>query len=784
MAYTPPICNVLDFDSSGSYTPPICTSITFDVGGDVAPDINTANVEIVLEAQESWVHNGPTINTANADINIEFFDYLLEPMYHHEPHDVEINIELPLHDIEILPDMVIDDVEINIELPLHDIEILPDMVIDDVTILTSATESLIRGTEEHHLPSTLIPEEGCGTGWGGNVGVDTLKRFPAGDGEDRRRVIAASFKAEDKPDLSIGFSWFILEYLDNTVHSSASVFKDLWDLSIAALWDQFSIIDEHNTALWGSNLEYINEHFAVPWNAPDPNDISKCAKFDEPVAYDWHFDTIWNAPDANDANKCIAWGPFSYYKICFGDIYWPPKACYSIPFNFPSKYPLTPDVCSGLTFDLTTYTSDPNPRCPFIGHWHTGWRDAGSGILIEPEDRLFPIAQQVYYMLNSILVKEYITNTPIEVLAVSATIDRDSWLWQFSVTVASRDCLEKMKPYNGVFVVIVIEINGYKWNCVVEGWSENRSFGKDAWTVVGRSHSLMFGDPIDMKHSGVETTPYAGGQIFNALIENKTPASGWHSDFESWIASWGESAGDIGRDYGTGYQDIESGFNAHDQMWFIPADTFSYTDKTTIEIMKTLTDTIGAYIQTDASENTFHVKPMYRNAPWKWDGSEDHYFGIVEDQCVEIARSYELKPYYNEVHVIGENVRSNGTLVEGDDAEDDSIFTKVWRNSDYTGQAPMITDKLLTTSESAGERGKMIIGEVGEWIKHTLRLSVLCPAGSGMGLFKPGDMLAVKERGEVWYGQVTSVSVAAARSTGGFSAQQVLNVEQHIDYVA
>ena len=208
---------------------------------------------------------------------------------------------------------------------------------------------------------------------------------------------------------------------------------------------------------------------------------------------------------------------------------------------FPNKHPMhDPLICSNIDFNLNNYATEINAsRCPYQ-HWHSGTRDKYPGIVLPPETD-FPAARQVYYMMNSVLVKEHITNQPVEVLGVSMTIDRDSWLWQFQVTVASRDCLEIIRPKDSVFVNIVIQLNGYEWLCTVESWSENRSFGKDAWTITGRSPSVIFSDPKDPKKSDTITDGHTGEQLFNLIVDAKEVSPSWPGGSQhlpAWTSDW------------------------------------------------------------------------------------------------------------------------------------------------------------------------------------------------------------------------------------------------------
>ena len=91
-----------------------------------------------------------------------------------------------------------------------------------------------------------------------------------------------------------------------------------------------------------------------------------------------------------------------------------------------------------------------NPRCP-IEHSYTGRRDTtgDSGIVVTPPEPPLPpfVVKQVYYIMNTVLVKTLPGNVSIEVKGISMKIDRDSWLWPIIVTgkqIGRASCRERV----------------------------------------------------------------------------------------------------------------------------------------------------------------------------------------------------------------------------------------------------------------------------------------------------------------------------------------------------
>ena len=540
-------------------------------------------------------------------------------------------------------------------------------------------------------------------------------------------------------------------------------------------------VDFYNGSPWGALLINTDHILSIDWIQPAPNDVHKNLIATEGILTDLHMSVNYNEPGSKDRMHSVPWGPYSYYiNHCGGnDYYEPPLPC-SVSFSFPNKYELNPGICKDITFTISGYNSPVN--CKYK-HWQTGSRDINPGLVVG--NRLqYPTSREVYYMLNQVLVKEIITNKPIEVMSVTATTDRDSWLWQFQVTVASRDCLEAIMPVDGVYVTIEININGYSWLCTVESWSEDRQFSGDTWTVNGRSPSIIFGNPISQKKSDTITSGWNGQQLFDNVVTSKVAPSNWPASISDWTSDWTQyQISNTSEDFEKYTATVQTGFNPLTD-WFIPPSTLSYTEKTEIEVLQDISGAIGAYIYTEPNSTVLTVRPMYAQQPWNWtyDNDQISWKPIIEDMCEAIGKTSKLYPYYERIHVAGEAISSNAdTGGTGPDPSSQATFVNVFKTGYPNGDlAPMVTHPLITTSKAGLEKGRMVIGKVGEWYEHTLRLNVLCPEPSPMGLFIPGDMISVLERTVPWHGQVTGVSVVAASTAGGIVVNQIITAEQYV----
>jgi len=754
MVYVPPLCTMVNFNISGNYFPPTCDIINFSFGitGDV--EIRSSNSEIILSSDTMNFFSGMMILPAKATIQVTSEKSLLD-----------ILIPITIHDSSV---------KINSE--LIDIEVLPDMIIENSTINIQCSESQVRSTQAFHLPYK-IAGGGRILRWFEGSQVNAKKTFPAGPGDFIKDDIRNPVVGFDNVDNKIDSDWISLGAKDNIIVSISGDFYEHLDVSRNPSWISMYVVDNDFEVPWGSGFVSTDIMEHMRYKEPGAKDVLKASGWDIALDFDWKISQIWNEPGGKDISQTAAWGPFSYYTLCNNLKYYQPKGC-EISFSFPNKYPLVPNVCEGIHFHVNEYST--NPRCPWK-HWHTGTRDSGSGIIpFNPDQISYPFSKEIYYMLNSVLVEEVISHTPIEVLHVDAKIDRNSWLWSFSVTIADKCYLDLIKPVNGVMGHIKINMNGYIWLCTVEGWSENRSFGTQAWTITGRSPSMMFGDPVSQRASGVVSDSQQGQNIIESIVSAKQKPNDWPLDFANWSADFSKYniASDLPGNVVTGFKPYSD--------WYIPGNTITYSDKTEIDIIKDLVGGIGAYIQTEPDQNKLTIKPMFAHQPWNWntDNANIDWITMNESQLTEIGRSNESRPIYHAIHVFGESI-GGANDGSGVDLSNTSIAVEVRRNEYGSGDAntkysPMITNPYVTSAKAGLENGRMVIGKSGEWIKHTLRVGALCPSGgTSFGLFKTGDMISVMERGVAWNGQVTGVAVMSVNAGAGFAIEQVLEVEEY-----
>ena len=501
--------------------------------------------------------------------------------------------------------------------------------------------------------------------------------------------------------------------------------------------------DRYQDVLWDEFLVLHSINIETSYLHPDKKDKPHTVVWGEGDHSDDLLDISYLHPFPQDKNHRTYWGA-KWYSLFCGTKYFPPSSGDSILFKFFEDTELIP-FDGVIAFGLDDVRSQ-DERCPY-DHPYSGPRDP----FIPYDDPPYrPPETQIkgfYYIMNSTFIQRISgAMEDINFQSVSMSIDRDSWLWSFSIVILSKASLNLIKPQGQTFADIVINCNGWKWTCRVENWQESISFGKKSWTVTGKSTSVELGEPYS--HIPAFTNDEAhGGQIIEDVLT--TSGSGWSVDWQNYTFD-------------------------PTLTWLIPANTFSLTDTSLLKVVQKVSSSVYGFIQTNANTEVSQggtkkliIQPKYRENPWKWNTMITPDVVLTDAVCEEIGRSNTTKQYFNAATVYGEN---NGCIVNG--VKDGTAGDK---------SASVVSDALITTMESGQEAVRHIIGDSGPWISHTFKLFSLMPPGQAPGLMLPGKFITMNETGETsWTGQVTGVSISSGWGGNGLTTSQNIEVEQYI----
>jgi hypothetical protein len=763
MAYTPPSGDAVNFNATIPIIIPLCNAVNFNISAtDIRIDINSS-----------------VINIFDSDFFYVAADVIIP----------EITVLKLYTDPQLVNPVTVIGIPssiLNIHYQDSDVEPLPDVLMIPSVIMPMTMEQLVGGNREFDLPvglsigavvnnweKTTFVTEHTKINWENAITVDEFNRLVADDA-----TIAES-------EL-IDISWKVMEHADikTDIHVSAPL--TFVDCITNSLWNQFYVVDEFNKICWDSFL-YADRDVVVYYKQPPPKDTEKLISWE---SMEQVTDTLvinWNSPGAKDKRMIVPWGPVSYFAYC-STRYFPPEAD-DVNFKLEPFDPALAGICMNITFDVEGVNTDP--RCPY-SHYQTGTRDPynGGGYPVDVHYPYNTPIKEQYYMLNTVLVKRLPDNAPIEVTSISITYDKQSWLWSFSLTIGKDKNryldLIKPNPLNAdIFTDIEIYINGWKWICRVESWNESRVFAKDSWTITGRSPSMELGYPQNPKTSYIYdpssgTSSTAGAQIMEDVLEGTMlglPDKGWVVDWTAY----------------TGTPEIHTGFDPFDaSYWGIPDGSFSWTDKTQIEVIKSLTESIGAFIITNpyctGADKKLIIRPKYDQPPWYWNTANIHRplidHVINTSYSTEVGRNYAQLANYDSVYVMGQK----STDAQKTNVTDGIVIVETFRDGVGPGSRVYgedIVNPYLYNWQAAFELGRMSICETGEWMNHRLRLFSIAeytdPAPKISRLILPGDFVQVNEDSTSWYGLASSVEInVSIVNTSVFAVYQTIEVNQYI----
>lgn len=744
MAYTPPTGNLVDLNFIGDYTAPIGDDVQLQFGSVLDNYIRTHSVYLEYLSDTLQVTEAILIDTHAFTLEAAYDTSIVDPLIHINADNVILESLYDHHQLQILPDIV-----------THD------------TIYEMDYDSLeVGGNSATDLPKGISP--GFNVPWGGRIESDIHFKFPWDDiyAVDQHFLItrARAFPIVDIHFIAIWNAMYITDI--PSVNDWASF--NWVDLHQSYYWDSMLIRDKEYKARYTDGF-LVDEFHLYRYGQPSPFDVQSTYVFEENKT---QTDRTYFMPYGigvdpdSDTFREVPWGPRELFSYCFKN-YEPPRPGMSIDLSFPAKYPLYIGA-TNLVFELSNYST--SPLCN-NQHNHTGIRDNNiiPGVDVEPviPPIPFPI-KPVYYIMNTVLVQTLPGHVQVEVKGLSMTIDRESWLWQLNMTVGKKEYVDLLSPKNGTYPTVEIYINGWKWVYLIEGWTENLGFARGTYSITGRSPSMILGDPICDKKTLTVTELGTGSYIMQGIMNSNAAAAGFSIVF-------------------SGYDNTQTGFDpATGSDWNIPAHSFSYTEQTDIQAMQMLTNSIGAYIQTNPAFYNYgtgndgrflDVFPRYAWQPWNWELTNPELeFKILDKSIIrEMGSTYKKNPDYYGAYIVGEAPKEGASV---------GVFCDVYKQEKGAAckHAPVESSMLYTTDMIAQEKGRMIIAEAGVWCEHTIRVFSLFPEPQLPGLFKVGDLINVRDGAtSEWIGLVVSTTIEASVVNGSaFSVSQNLGVTQYV----
>ena len=334
----------------------------------------------------------------------------------------------------------------------------------------------------------------------------------------------------------------------------------------------------------------------------------------------------------------------------------------------------------------------------------------------------------VIFVTNSVALTRTDDGREIKLLGFSVGIDSNSYTWSFSATVPLSE-LSKVNTAREQQIGVDFVCNGNLWRFILDGCDDSASFGESSLTIKGKSRAMLLASPYSAQRGFKYDTAMSARQIAEDELNRGGVPSGFTLDWQL------------------------AGVNG----WNVPANTYSYSNKTAINSLQWIAEAAGGFINAHMSEDIIHVLANYPIPSWEWS-EQTPLLTLPMSLIISRSRGRVNKPAYNGVTLYGENEGGIGALVK-----------RTGTSGGY--QPPMVTSDLMTDQDAAISRGKMILSDTGD----IGNIGISMPLHGDIGVLKPPTLIGVND-GEQWVGMVRGTTI-----TGRLSSNQALEIDQSID---
>ena len=328
-----------------------------------------------------------------------------------------------------------------------------------------------------------------------------------------------------------------------------------------------------------------------------------------------------------------------------------------------------------------------------------------------------------YRMVHDIAVVRLPDRAAIPVTALTLTSAWDEWAWSVSATLAGAEAVDLLRPIVITPVEIEVTVDGNVWQFRLDQVSGSAEFGKTGGQTRGRGRAALLGPDVALPANGYETDAKTARQLAEQELTGTNWQLDWPLDFPDWL---------------------------------VPARTFSYSQKTPIEVISQIIATAGGRIQADPALDWLRVTPRYPAAPWAWSALQPDIL-LPRAILTTLAWKPRLGQPWDAVYL-------------GDGA---TVLAKVVRTG-LPGvslpDSPTI-EPLLCHLDACRARGIALLSDAIAGVDFTLAL----PLSSGSGpspLRAVGELARFEDGGKNWVGLITAVTV----QVGFGSAAQTLDV--------
>lgn len=318
--------------------------------------------------------------------------------------------------------------------------------------------------------------------------------------------------------------------------------------------------------------------------------------------------------------------------------------------------------------------------------------------------------RKVYIVINNITLTRVDSGAPLHALSFSASLDVDSWTWQWSASLHSSAAEHLGREADGSPPAVLATINGVPLRLVIERISLGEQFLPQVrYNVSGRGRAAVLAAPWApvLQHGG-QATARTAEQLANEVLQINGVSIGWGVDWQM-------------------------------PEWTVPPGLWS-SSGSYIDALSEIATAVGATIQPHPTDAVLRLMPRYPSAPWEWGGLAPD-FVIPAAAAQQISTEFLDKPAYNGVYVGGTQVGVFGPVVRTGTVGD--------------VLAPQVTHPLITDATAQRLRGLAVLSDTGKQRRVQLSMQVLPETG----LIQPGKLVQIGTGASAYRGLVRSTAV-------------------------
>jgi len=339
---------------------------------------------------------------------------------------------------------------------------------------------------------------------------------------------------------------------------------------------------------------------SLPWKSGIITDRSNAIEWDSTPASNVVVAKVWDSY-ALDKSDLIEWDSTELASDSFlkpwGDnvkidnsisIPWGTQLC-DVPVRMPRDSFRLPDKIFENIFPVDAPEPEP-PEPP------------------EPPPEFEAVFLHTYKIMNTITIKD----------ADGQQISRDGLTFNINLSLGDTSWSLSMNSHFDTTAlldtVISVDINNEEWKFLIERVSSEERFGRKSWAMSGISLTGNFKAPHDPLINGSEESESLTSNLAQLLLESEA------------TVNW-------------------SGVD-----WLIPANTWSYANKTRMQAINELANAGGLIVLPSKETSSFEVRPYHLEYAWLWDTAAVN-ISLNQIDFFNWAESKQTKTEFNGIYV-------------------------------------------------------------------------------------------------------------------------------------